>query len=347
MHDHMRMYNEDPRYGIEFPITQSLLMSNFIIPYLPIFTPADSTDLQIKKTSWKNAKRFIKALDKATLLKSKDRNGQETVIIDVDFEDAAIQSFIPYKLPKKHLSDAAPNNGKTTASSSNSSSDPSIGQTLKRIVLLKPREDLSPIFHPQVAMTQARKVFFLPQEIRTLVTEYITQKSLIPEKNKRLISLDPLLSTIFDDSRSSLDREVVARGTIPRDALIDRVQQTCSPFWVLSRNEEPLEDIKPKAGHPPEIRIQLETRSGNKTATKITGLEAFYLNPQLLADELQKACASSVSVGVATGSSPRNSTMEIMVQGQQTEIIHKALAKRGVDKKWTAVIDKTKGKKKS
>ena len=344
MYDHIRMHKDDPHHGINFPITQSLLMSNFIIPYLPTFTPADITNLQIKKTSWKNAKKFIKALDKALLLKSKDRNGRETVILDIDFEDLAIQSFVPYRLPKK----MDPSNAESSnaASTSSSSADPAIGQSLKRIVLLKPRDDLSPVFYHGPSTAGARKVFFPRQEIRAMVERYLAHESLVSEKNKRIVTLDLLLSSIFDDSQDSLDREVVAKGTVSRDALIDRIQKTCSPFWALLRNEESLEDVKPKAGHPPEIRIQLETRSGNKTATKITGLEAFYLNPQLLADELQKACASSVSVSVATGSSPKSPTMEIMVQGPQTEIVQKALVKRGVDKKWIAVVDKTKGKKK-
>ena len=339
------MHKEEPHHGIDFPITQSFLMSNLIIPYLPTFTTADTANLQIKKTSWKTIKKFIKALDKALLLKSKDRNGGETVIVDVDFEDVAIQSFVPYRLPKKP--DSLNAESSNAASASSSSMDPTIGQSLKRVVLLKPRDDLSPIFHHNPSTATARKIFFLPQEVRTMMTEYITREALVPEKNKRLVTLDPLLSSLFDDSKDSLDREVIAKGIIPRDALIDRVQQICSPFWALLRKEESLEDVKPKAGHPPDIRIQLETRSGNKTATKITGLEAFYLNPQLLADELQKACASSVSVGVATGSSPKNPAMEIMVQGPQTEIVQKALATRGVDKKWVTVVDKTKGKKKS
>ena len=346
IYDHIRTHKEDPHHGIDFPITQSLLMSNLIIPYLPTFTPADSANLQIKKTSWKNAKKFIKALDKAMLLKSKDRNGQETVIINIDFEDSAIQSFVPYSLPKKDSSNMDSGNSKTPASSPSSNLDPSIGQSLKRVLLLKPRENLSPIFHPESAATQARSVFFLPQMVRALTTDYFNRESLVPEKNKRIVNLDPLLLSLFDDTKGPLDREVATKGTIPRDALIDRVQQICSPFWALLRDGESLDDIKPKAGHLPEIRILLETRSGNKTATKITGLEAFYLNPQLLADELQKACASSVSIGVATGSSPKNPRMEIMVQGPQTEIVYKALAKRGIDRKWVTLTDKTKGKKK-
>ena len=86
-------------------------------------------------------------------------------------------------------------------------------------------------------------------------------------------------------------------------------------------------------------------RSGNKTVTKVSGVEAFYVNPQLLAEELQKACASSTSVAQLAGSSPRNPVMEILVQGPQKESVFKALEKRGVGRGWVEVVDKVKVKK--
>ena len=62
--------------------------------------------LHIKKTSWKNAKKYIKALDKQKILKSKDRDGGETVVLDIDFDHSSIESFIPYQLPKKDTASA-------------------------------------------------------------------------------------------------------------------------------------------------------------------------------------------------------------------------------------------------
>ena len=71
----------------------------------------------------------------------------------------------------------------------------------------------------------------------------------------------------------------------------------------------------------------------------------FYINPQALAEELQKACASSTSVGQLVGSSPKNPVIEIMVQGPQKDVVCTALEKRGVNRHWIEVVDKTKGKK--
>ncbi|KAK8054774.1 hypothetical protein PG993_000001, partial [Apiospora rasikravindrae] len=73
--------NSGPHYGFDFPIQPSYLISSMIQPHLRHQNP----HYNIKKTSWKNAKKFIKHLDKLRLLKSKDRSGGETVILDIDF----------------------------------------------------------------------------------------------------------------------------------------------------------------------------------------------------------------------------------------------------------------------
>jgi translation initiation factor 2D len=133
---------------------------------------------------------------------------------------------------------------------------------------------------------------------------------------------------------------------MPRDALAERVVAASSPFHAILRNDADISDTKPKAGAPPKIQITLETRSGNKTVSKVHGLEPYYIAPQPLADELRKTCAGSTSVDKLQGSSPKNQVMEVMIQGPQKDAIIKALEKRGVHKNWVEVVDKTKGKKK-
>ncbi|MCJ1358900.1 MAG: hypothetical protein MMC33_008900 [Icmadophila ericetorum] len=345
MQDHKEKYREDPKHGLDFPIPQSLVISNLILPYLPIFNSAQTSQLQMKKTSWKNVKKFIKVLDKEQLVKSKDRNGGEMVILDVDFNDRAIASFVPYKLPPKDTpnSESGGGGGSRAISGGINPDDTSIGQKLTLVSLLRPKEKLSPLF---ATSSTSLKSLLLPAELRPIVTSYLESENLISEINKRLVTLNPFLANTIFDGSTSLDREALAKGHIPRDTLIDRIQAHCSPFWAILRNDKTLESVKPKSGHPPAIQIVLETRSGNKTVSKISGVEAFYISPQLLADELQKSCASSTSVGQLVGSSPKNPVMEILVQGSQKDAVTKALEKRGVNKRWVEVVDKTKGKKK-
>ena len=84
--------------------------------------------------------------------------------------------------------------------------------------------------------------------------------------------------------------------------------------------------------------ILLETRSGNKTATIAHGLEPFGINPQMLADELRKTCASSTSVEQWKG----GKGMSVLVQGPQKDAVIKALERRGVVRTWVEIVDKTK-----
>ncbi|KAI4167703.1 MAG: hypothetical protein LQ343_006983, partial [Gyalolechia ehrenbergii] len=345
LHHYRNANKSDPQHGLNFPINQSAVISNLVLPFLPITTPQQAASLNIKKTSWKNAKKFIKAFDKAQLLKSKDRDGGECVVLDIDWEDTAITSFVPYKLPKKDTvgAESGGGGGGKAISAGISPSDPSVGQRLNKVDLYKPREQLAPIF---AASDATQHGLYLPAELRPIVTSYIESENLISDTNKRLVNLNPVLANAVFDGSTALDREVLAKGSVPRDALIDRILKSCSPFWVLLRNDETRDEAKAHAGHAPKISITLETRSGNKTVTKLSGVETFYIPPQPMAEELQKTCASSTSVSQLAGSSPKKPVMEVMVQGPQKDAVIKALEKRGVNRQWLEVNDKTKGKKK-
>ncbi|KAL8713639.1 MAG: hypothetical protein Q9225_006731 [Loekoesia sp. 1 TL-2023] len=345
LHHYRNTHKSEPHHGLNFPINQSAVISNLVLPFLPITTPAQAASLNIKKTSWKNAKKFIKALDKAQLLKSKDRDGGECVVLDIDFDDTAVTGFVPYKLPKKDTvgAESGGGGGGKAITAGISPSDPSIGQKLNKIELYKPKEQLAPIF---AASDTSYHALYLPGELRPIITSYIESEKLISGTNKRLVNLDPVLANAVFDGSTALDREVLAKGSVPRDALTDRILKSCSPFWVLLRNDETRDKAKAHPGHAPKIQITLETRSGNKTVTKLSGVETFYIPPQPLAEELQKMCASSTSVSQSAGSSPKKPVMEVMVQGPQKDAVIKALEKRGINRQWVEINDKTKGKKK-
>ncbi|KAI4114022.1 MAG: hypothetical protein LQ345_005118 [Seirophora villosa] len=343
---HFRNTNkEDQHHGLKFPVNQSAVISNLVLPFLPITTPAQAASLNIKKTSWKNAKKFIKALEKARLLKSKDRDGGECVVLDIDFEDPTITGFVPYQLPKKDTAGAESGGGGggKAATAGISPSDDSVGQKLRKVDLYRPKEQLAPIF---ASSSSSHHAYYLPTELRPIITSYIESEKLISDTNKKLVHLDPILANAVFDGSTALDREVLAKGSVPRDALIDRILKSCSPFWVVLRNDATRDQVKVNPGHAPKVHITLETRSGNKTVTKLSGVETFYIPPQPLAEELQKSCASSTSVNQLAGSSPKKPVMEVMVQGPQKDAVIKALERRGVNRQWVDVIDKTKGKKK-
>lgn len=344
VYHHVTTNHSQPNYGLVYPLSQSFVMANLVQPFLPAYTPDQANQLQIKKTSYKNIRKFIKSFDKEKIIKSKERDGNETTIIDIDFEDKAFKDFKPYRLPKKEtLSGSAQGRGtKATTTAEPDSHDPSIGQRLTKQDLYKPKDRLLPLF----AAAPQSQTYFTAQEIRPLITAYIETNNLISPTNKRLVTLNPDLANALFDGTERLDKEVLAKGSVPRDALIDRVLSASAPHYTITSSTSPTQPSKPKSGSCPKIKITLETRSGNKTATKISGLETYFITPQPLADELRKTCAGSTSVEQLQGSSPRNPVMEVMVQGPQRDAVIKALERRGVRGQWVEFIDKTKKGKK-
>ncbi|KAI9722195.1 MAG: hypothetical protein M1828_004878 [Chrysothrix sp. TS-e1954] len=336
LHHQKQHHSSEAEFGLPFPLSQSFVIDSLVRPFLPTFTQQQTEDLVIKKTSWKNAKKFIKALDKEKLLLSKEQKS-EVSIWDVDLNDPRIQSFRPYRLPKKDSNGTSSNVDQQKTSGSNE--DDAIGQKIKVSSFLRPKESLATILEASNAGTRS---LYTRAEISSIVTSYITSENLVPN-NRRFVLLNPIISNAILSTSNKLDNELLAKGSIPRDALLERALSLCAPHHTILRNDEETDPkTKAKSGSPPKVGILLETRSGNKTATIAHGLEPFFINAQLLADELRKTCASSTSVEQWKG----GKGMSVLVQGPQKDAMFKALERRGVVKAWVEVTDKTKGKKK-
>jgi translation initiation factor 2D len=342
LHHHKTNNANERNYGLVYPLTQSLIMSTLINPFLPAFTPEQTQQLQIKNTSWKNIRKFVKQLDKDQIVKSKEKQGNETTIIDIDFNDATIANFKPYRLPKKETVGGASVGRGEKATETIDTGDDSVGQKLEIKSFYKPTAKLSPIF------ATSEKSVFTAQEVRQVVTDYVESEKLISETNKRLVKLNPTLANAVFDGSGSLDKEMLAKGSVPRDALIDRVSRAMTGSYAILRNGADPHSVKMRSGTPPKVHITLETRSGNKMVTKVSGLEVYYVNPRPLADELRKVCAGSTSVEPLAGGAKKTEkpVEEVMVQGPQKDAVVKALEKRGISSRWIEVLDKTKGKKK-
>ncbi|KAJ5135651.1 Translation initiation factor SUI1 [Penicillium bovifimosum] len=337
-----------PDHGLSLPITPSALIANFIAPYLPIYTAQQAQHYNIKKTSWKNVKKFMKHLDKSKIVKSKDRNGQETVIMDVDFEDQRVQRFVPYRLPSPR---ALENNKPTTSEgkkpAATDDSDPSVGQTITVQSLYRPAGKLMPTIFPALAAGNATN-FYKYSDVSRHLDEYLESQSppIVSKENRRIITLNPFLANTIFTSSSTEDKGTLARGKVTRDGLLKRIVEDKSllqPHYAILKTGQTIADVKPKAGTAPKVTVTLEKRTGNKNVTKIMTLEVFGIIPSLLAQELQKKCAGSTSVTQATAA-PKG-VMEVLVQGDQRKAVETALLRRGVKSQMIEFVDKTKKKK--
>lgn len=326
-----------PHHGFDFPLQASFLMSSMIQPHLRVQSP----HYHIKKTSWKNAKKFIKHLDKARLLKSKDRSGGETVILDFDFDDAQVAGFRPYELPKaKAAGDAG--HGKAGAGAAEAGgADPSVGQKISIQLLYRASPKLVPTLLP------SKTDFYTGAQVGAAVRAYIAARPELGGEGAASVKLDAFLAgTVLGSHPTPADTQALAAGRIARGALQRRVVDDvhlCAPFHQIVRGDAP--PGKPKAGPPPAVSVVVERRGGNKVVTRIANLEPFFIAPPLLAPELQRKCAGAASAGQLTGGRP--GLLEVVVQGDQRKVVvADVLARRGIDSRWVDVVDKTKAKKK-
>ncbi|KAJ4419493.1 hypothetical protein N0V82_004938 [Gnomoniopsis sp. IMI 355080] len=333
--------NKGPNYGFDFPIQPSFLIANMVQPNLY----HQSQHYNIKKTSWKNAKKYIKHLDKSGLVKSKDRNGGETVILGIDFEDQQITSFVPYRLPSTKTSDAKPP-AAGSSTDSPSTNDPSKGQKLNIKTVYRAASKLVP------DLLSSKTDFYTAQQISSAVKSYIDERPELGGQSSSSIKLDAFIANNILGSNAAHEQEdsrVIAAGRINRGALQKRIlddNRLCQPYFVIERSStQEASEQKPKPGLPPHVHIVIEKRTGTKVVTRLSNLEPFFINPNLLAPELQKKCAGSCSVAQAQGG--KTGLLEITIQGDQSKVLTSdVLPKRGVDVKWIDVVDKTKPKKK-
>jgi translation initiation factor 2D len=288
-----------PNYSLDLPIQPSFLIANMIQPHLR----SQNQHYTIKKTSWKNVKKFIKHLDKQQLVKSKDRNGGETVILDVDFEDRQITQFTPYALPKTRGDESG------DGPAANGNADSSLSQDFTLQYLYRASSKLVPDLIP------SKTDYYTRAQISDYIRTYVENNPDLNDgvSSKRFIKLNPFIANNIL-SRTKSDNQILVNGEIARDALQKQIlddTHLCMPFWVLLKAdqkwdpESPDRTIpKPKAGSPPKVTITIEKRTGTKTVTRVTGLETFNVSPQTMAPELQKRCASSASVEQAVGGKP-------------------------------------------
>lgn len=332
--------NKGPNYGFDFPIQPSFLIANMVQPNLY----HQSQHYNIKKTSWKNAKKYIKHLDKSGLVKSKDRNGGETVILGIDFEHQQITTFVPYRLPSPKTSDAKqPAAGSSTDAPS--SNDPSKGQKLTIKIVYRASSKLVP------ALLSSKTDFYTAQQISSALKSYIDQRPDLGGQSSSSIKLDAFIANNIlgtNPAHEQEDNRIIGTGRISRGALQKRIlddNRLCQPYFIIERGTQEASEQKPKPGLPPHVNIVIEKRTGTKVVTRLSNLEPFFINPNLLAPELQKKCAGSCSVAQSQGG--KTGLLEITIQGDQSKILTSdVLPKRGVDVKWIDVVDKTKSKKK-
>lgn len=336
---------------IQTPISASQLLGSHVLVNLPL-TPLQQQHLQlsIKKTSWKKATKFFKAMEKEGLLKTKDHKDDLMIVSLAGLEHPLLQKYEPYEVVKKKKT--GPSQPTTPKSD---------GQ-LVAIELWKPHSAAVPFFNVCAAKAPEKfsgGLYYDTDGLKIRLVWYINQQKLVNPKDKKTIIADDILVGAFGLPKQAALND--ALRVVGRDKIVTMLQKQCTPFHIIYDPKDPVlqqfkdakgalaaEDVaralKPAKGGVPHIVVATERRGGNKTVTTVTGLEAFGIDAVDFAEELRKACAGSTSVNnVKQGA---NEIKSVLVQGPQVKAVETSLQKRGVRPTWITVNDKVGGGKK-
>lgn len=168
--------------------------------------------------------------------------------------------------------------------------------------LYRPRSALKPLGFVGEYLTAA--------ELKKQVADYLTSHDL---GTGREIRPDAALQSIIGG----------AKDLVLRDEIMPAVLKNCAVHHVIFRTGDE-NSKKIKKGVIPKINIKTQRRGGNKVVTIVTGMEAFYVEPKELAEELRVACAGSTSADKGS----------VLVQGNHVDKICRVLEGHSVRPAW-------------
>lgn len=158
--------------------------------------------------------------------------------------------------------------------------------------IYKPSVHVRPIFD---AVGSELGELFTASEASAIVFQYVEKQNLVKTVNKSMVILD---ATLCD----ALFKGTIKKGsTYPTEIhkkdlgsnFINRMQ---AHHRVTRGNDT----VVRKGGLKP-LQIMTERRQGNKKVTKLSGLESFLIDAEVLSSELQKKFACSTTVAELPG----------------------------------------------
>ncbi|CAI5492694.1 unnamed protein product [Closterium sp. Naga37s-1] len=276
----------------------STLWSNHVLPCRPPGTTVD-----IKKSSHKKLSKWLHARAVEGLISGReDKHRKEFILSAVNYRHPTLIAFTPDKTNKpaqtpaaatQDTSPAAPGapttttatTTTTTTSSGSGSSSSSGGLTVEEV--FKPTHHVSAIFE---AVGLDPHAYYSPSAAREAALSYISLHSLTKPSDPSIVILDaPLCDALYKGAikkGAAYPTECHKRDVGP--TIVKRMQ-------AHHRVERAGKSVVRKGGLVP-VQILVERRQGNKKVTRVSGLEAYLVEAEPLAAELQRKFASSTSV---------------------------------------------------
>ncbi|RXN20198.1 eukaryotic translation initiation factor 2D [Labeo rohita] len=276
--------------------------------------------LDIKKSSYKKLSKFLHCMQKDhSLIQVKELSKGVESIVEVDWKNPDIpEDFEPEKKPEEE-----------------SGASEVLYQPPEITTLYGVTARLEPLFQD----AQKKKGTPLKAaEVRNIITEYVKKNELVYETNKNYVNINPTLCDCLLEKSEYQEVEKLKWDELFSRTLIR--MQACHE--VLFPGQPPVV----KKGQMEPIDITVASRGSNKKVTIIKNLEAFGLDPAVVADTLQHQVQASCGLQECPGAKNR---VLVQIQGNQVQQVGKLLLDRyKIPRKYVLGLDKAPkpGKKK-
>ncbi|KAH9837816.1 eukaryotic translation initiation factor SUI1 family protein [Rhodofomes roseus] len=318
-----------------FPIPASTFWSSYILPARPVYAtgrrgPLDPSKIDVKHSTHKSVKAFLKACAKDGLIKLKDAKGGDVFVTAVFPKHSDVAEHREHRTVKD--AELKQQKAEDRERKEREAEEKRKGE-IHITELWKPFGTTLSFF---VAADKQTSELFTLSDIKTIVNTYIASKSLVNAQEQAYINVsqdDALLAAVT--SKNELGVEF-----LKREEVLTRLRDHMQGWYEIRvEGKDPLR----KKGQLKPVQVVMKIRQGRKACTLVTGFEPYSLSAEDLAEELRRICASSTSVNPVHG---KASEMEVMVQGKQIKAVTDLLVNKGVPKKWIEVTDMTAEKKK-
>ncbi|KAI1790893.1 eukaryotic translation initiation factor SUI1 family protein [Ganoderma leucocontextum] len=317
-----------------FPMPASTFWSSYVLPARPAAVLgsnglADASLMDVKHSTHKNVKSFLKACAKEGLVKLKETKG-DVVVTAVYPQHPAVATRRPHRTVgdlEAKAKKAGQQGQKEKEAEEKRKGEIHVAE------FWKPFGATVPFF---VSAEKETSELYTISEIKDIVNGYVSSRSLINANDQQYTNVgsDQFLAGAVSSKGED------APEFLKRDEVLKRVRANMQAWHEITVEGG---DMVRKKGELKPVSVVIKIRQGRKACTLITGYETFGLQGDDLAEELRKTCASSTSVSPIHG---KPNSLEVMVQGKQLKAVTDLLVARGVPKRWIEGADQTQEKKK-
>ncbi|KAH9856271.1 eukaryotic translation initiation factor SUI1 family protein [Lenzites betulinus] len=318
-----------------FPIPASTFWSAYVLPARPayaldVYGLPDANSIDVKHSTFKNVKTFLKASAKDGLIKLKETKSDIMVT-------AVFPKHVDVLAHRSHRTtgdlEAKVKKAETREQKEREAAEKRKGE-IQVAELWKPHGNTVPLF---VAAEKDTSELYSIADIKTTLNDYISSRGLINANDQQYIN-------VGSDQAFAIAVSVKGEDTpefMKRDEVLRRVRAHMQSWHEITA--EGGQEVVRKKGEVKPISVVVKIRQGRKACTLLSGYEPFGLQAEELAEELRKTCASSTAVTPIHG---KPNSLEVMIQGKQIKAVTDLLITRGIPKKWIEAADLSVAKKK-